>query len=287
MSCLTKRLNRVSFIIGKTIMIANISPEAQYTDESISTCHFAQRVALIKNSASVNEKVDPELVIQRLRAEVRRLRGEVDFLSGKNDDDEASCNGGKQSNSKLTQEQMNEMTESIMKYVHNPDTNSHLDFCGVITLPRIHAACSIFKDLLLRAFIGNTVTKESEAIDDRDSDGDEKFSEENRQSSKINYKMKNNRGTKVGNQPFSAMHRPHAIIAPKKHSIHSQSNTVCGVPICRDNQTVDEPNLAFVWFKERYPGLAPIDEYKNSLKMKYSEVIRYSILFAEKTYMFI
>ena len=52
-------------------MIATISPEAQFTDESVSTCHFAQRVALVKNSASVNEEVEPELVIQRLRAEVR------------------------------------------------------------------------------------------------------------------------------------------------------------------------------------------------------------------------
>ncbi len=261
-------------------MIANISPEAKYTDESISTCHFAQRVALIKNSASVNEKVDPELVIQRLRAEVRRLREEVDFLSGKNDDKEASCDGGKQSNSKLTQEQMNEMTESIMKYVHNPDTNSYLDFCGGINLPRIHAACSIFKDLLLRAFIGNTVTKESEPVEDRDSDGDGKVSEENRQSSNINYRMKSSRRTKVGNHQFSAMCRPHAIIAQKKESIQSRSNTVCGVPICRDNRTVDEPNLAFEWFKERYPGLAPIAECKDSLKMKYSEVIRCSIVCA-------
>jgi hypothetical protein len=51
---------------------------------------------LIKNSASVNEKVDPELVIQRLWAEVKRLREEVDFLSGRNDDDEAIYDGGKQ-----------------------------------------------------------------------------------------------------------------------------------------------------------------------------------------------
>jgi len=44
----------------------------------------------------VNKKVDPELVIQRLWAEVKRLREEVDFLSGKNDDDEAIYDGGKQ-----------------------------------------------------------------------------------------------------------------------------------------------------------------------------------------------
>ncbi|KAL3785545.1 hypothetical protein ACHAW5_010506 [Stephanodiscus triporus] len=35
----------------KTTMIATISPEARFTDESVSTCHFTQRVALVKNSA--------------------------------------------------------------------------------------------------------------------------------------------------------------------------------------------------------------------------------------------
>jgi len=44
----------------------------------------------------VNEKVDLEIVIKRLWAEVKRLREEVDFLSGKNDDDEAIYDGGKQ-----------------------------------------------------------------------------------------------------------------------------------------------------------------------------------------------
>jgi kinesin family protein 6/9 len=90
--------------IGKTTMIATISPDAQFTDESVSTCHFAQRVALVKNSASVNEEVEPELVIQRLRAEVRRLREEVEFLSGKNDDDEGE--GGEKQNRELSQQQM-------------------------------------------------------------------------------------------------------------------------------------------------------------------------------------
>lgn len=33
-----------------------------YVQESISTCRFAQRVALIKNDAILNEEVDPKLV---------------------------------------------------------------------------------------------------------------------------------------------------------------------------------------------------------------------------------
>ena len=35
----------------KTVMVATINPEARHTDESVSTCRFAQRVALIENKA--------------------------------------------------------------------------------------------------------------------------------------------------------------------------------------------------------------------------------------------
>ncbi len=51
-------------------------------DESITTCRFAQRVALIHNDASLNEEVDPQLVIARLRAEVVALKAEIALLRG-------------------------------------------------------------------------------------------------------------------------------------------------------------------------------------------------------------
>ena len=34
-------------------------------DESISTCRFAQRVALIQNTATLNEELDPTVLISR------------------------------------------------------------------------------------------------------------------------------------------------------------------------------------------------------------------------------
>lgn len=36
-------------------------------DESISTCRFAMRVALVRNAVVLNEEVDPTAVIRRLR----------------------------------------------------------------------------------------------------------------------------------------------------------------------------------------------------------------------------
>ena len=72
----------------KTVMIATISPEAAQVAESISTCQFAQRVALVKNTAEINEELEPTVVIQRLRGEVGRLREEIKFLKGENGEGE-------------------------------------------------------------------------------------------------------------------------------------------------------------------------------------------------------
>ena len=56
----------------KTAMVATLSLERGHLDESISTARFAQRVALIKNSAVVNEELDPKLLIAQLRGEIRQ-----------------------------------------------------------------------------------------------------------------------------------------------------------------------------------------------------------------------
>ena len=64
----------------KTTMIATISAEKEQTEESISTCRFAQRVALVKNDANVNEAMDPASVIRRLKAEIKLLKEEIAVL---------------------------------------------------------------------------------------------------------------------------------------------------------------------------------------------------------------
>ena len=54
----------------KTVMVATVSPEELALDESVSTCRFAQRVALISNRLELNEEIDPKLLISRLKAQV-------------------------------------------------------------------------------------------------------------------------------------------------------------------------------------------------------------------------
>ena len=51
----------------KTVMVATVHPAVTHTDESISTCKFAQRVAMVRNEVSRNEEVDHAALISRLR----------------------------------------------------------------------------------------------------------------------------------------------------------------------------------------------------------------------------
>lgn len=61
-------------------MVATISMEYSNWEESISTCSFAQRVALIKNTISVNTQVDDKVLIRQLRQEKKQIKEELDMI---------------------------------------------------------------------------------------------------------------------------------------------------------------------------------------------------------------
>ena len=228
------------------MMIANISPEPLHTDESISTCSFAQRVALVKNKASINEELEPELVIERLKAEVRRLREELDFVQGKDDNDDDSQDGKK--DNELPQKERNELRDSIHQFVHDRNNDSHLDFCGGITLPKIRAVCTIFKDMILSNSCKDIHTND---VDDSDSDSTGEAS--HIQSPSLQDCTLQTRKEETG-------HRP------------KPTPEICGVSVCRDERILDDPGTAFSWFKDRYPSVSSLEESRATLKMKYSEV---------------
>ncbi|MCQ2816619.1 MAG: hypothetical protein MJ252_05050 [archaeon] len=68
----------------KTRMIANLSSDFEDVMESLSTCRFAMRVALVKNTAVVNEIVDPNVLIQKQKGEIEELKNELAMIKGKN-----------------------------------------------------------------------------------------------------------------------------------------------------------------------------------------------------------
>ena len=124
----------------KTTMIATISPDAPHTDESLSTCRFAQRVSQIKNKVSVNEELDPTLMIRRLKNEVLTLREEIAFLKGENDDESVE----------LSQLMIEELKKKIRDYCDEKDMNKTLNI-GKLTLTNIKTSFSIFKSYVLQA----------------------------------------------------------------------------------------------------------------------------------------
>ena len=56
--------------------------------ESISTCRFAMRVALIKNDVTRNETVDPGVIIARLKKENAQLKAEIALMKGEDTKEE-------------------------------------------------------------------------------------------------------------------------------------------------------------------------------------------------------
>uniref|UniRef100_A0A8C3MSV1 Kinesin-like protein n=1 Tax=Geospiza parvula TaxID=87175 RepID=A0A8C3MSV1_GEOPR len=97
-----------------TTMIAMLAMDKRNIDESISTCRFAQRVALIKNEAVLNEEIDPRLV-RTLKKEIQDLKDELALVTGK------------QRKSELSQEELLQLDELIETFVKDNDPDSSLE----------------------------------------------------------------------------------------------------------------------------------------------------------------
>ncbi|XP_040523516.1 kinesin-like protein KIF6 isoform X3 [Gallus gallus] len=98
-----------------TTMIATLSLDKRNIEESISTCRFAQRVALIKNEAVLNEEIDPKLMIIQLKSEIQELKDELALVTGK------------QRTSQLSQEDLLQLDELIETFLEDSDPESTLD----------------------------------------------------------------------------------------------------------------------------------------------------------------
>ncbi|NXF16006.1 KIF6 protein, partial [Rhodinocichla rosea] len=98
-----------------TTMIAMLAMDKRNIDESISTCRFAQRVALIKNEAVLNEEIDPRLMIIQLKKEIQDLKDELALVTGK------------QRTSELSQEELLQLDELIETFLKDNDPDSSLD----------------------------------------------------------------------------------------------------------------------------------------------------------------
>ncbi|CAF0834221.1 unnamed protein product [Brachionus calyciflorus] len=99
-----------------TTMIATCSAEKRNLDESISTCRFAQRVAMIKNEAIINEELDPKLIINRLKREVEELKNQLSI-----------ANNGDKITGDLTLDEIEKLKILTQRYLEDRDDDSTLN----------------------------------------------------------------------------------------------------------------------------------------------------------------
>ncbi|XP_078452270.1 kinesin-like protein KIF6 isoform X1 [Lampetra planeri] len=114
-----------------TTMIATLAVDKRNIDESISTCRFAQRVALIKNEAILNEEVDPRLVIVRLKKEIQQLRDELALVTGQPRTED------------LDAVELQQLEEMVRGYVEDADADASLEVGA--DMRKIHHCFSLLK----------------------------------------------------------------------------------------------------------------------------------------------
>ncbi|KAJ1522736.1 hypothetical protein ONE63_001895 [Megalurothrips usitatus] len=90
-----------------TAMLATLSSNKNNIDETLSTCRFAQRVALVRNEALLNEEKDPHQEIALLRADVRRLKDQIAALTA----------AGSQVTDELTEAERAECRAWVLEYL--------------------------------------------------------------------------------------------------------------------------------------------------------------------------
>ncbi|XP_071995860.1 kinesin-like protein KIF6 isoform X2 [Engystomops pustulosus] len=240
-----------------TTMIATLSMEKRNIDESISTCRFAQRVALIKNEAVLNEEVDPQLMIGRLKKEVQALKDEIALLSGE------------QRTAELTPEETQRLQEQLRNFLEDSDPEQLLDVGA--DMRKIHYCFTYFKRLLhdqaeMRESVRDPerppsappgeMKKLRDLLQQRDS-------EINILVSMLKKEKKRNQDMKYHNPQHPTERDPHSSTPPTATRTSALHRKTEEMSLGRQE--------AFEIFKRDYPGRVHIEDNKVLLKQRFAE----------------
>lgn len=121
----------------RTAMVGCIAAEASNLPESMSTCRFAQRVAQITNTARVNEELDPNLLIARLKREVSELKREV----------QVARSSGEGEPEVMTPDVLQQCRTLVQQYLAKGMSSDEPFFCG--SIDRLRACFRILRDMCL------------------------------------------------------------------------------------------------------------------------------------------
>lgn len=148
----------------KTAMLATAHVVASQVAETLSTCQFAQRVAMIRQAPHVNVEVDPLLLVRKLKAEVAQLKDEVAFLRQRCG---SSGGEGAASDRELTEDEKAVCQGIVNDYLQQEQLGSANDvgatklsgFDG--DLARIYYCFAFMRDLIRRKGGGATARQSS------------------------------------------------------------------------------------------------------------------------------
>nr|XP_056708773.1 kinesin-like protein KIF6 [Euleptes europaea] len=262
-----------------TTMIATLSIEKRNIDESISTCRFAQRVALIKNEAVLNEEIDPRLMIARLKNKIQELKDELAMVTGV------------QRSEELTQEEQLQVVEKIKCFLEDTDPESTLDVGA--DMQKIKYCFSHLKRLLNDAKPCENALLASDIPEDKDansSSGKEELKKlkdllqqrDNEINILINMLKKEKKKAQDALLQLSSSSRElptsESSLLPKKveneHMLPVSSEAKSGF-LLRNKGAGEEMSLgrqeAFEIFKRDYADSITIEDNKQLLKQRFAE----------------
>lgn len=98
-----------------TRMITTVHSEDPSLHESISTCRFAMRVAMIKNTLLRNERMDPASIIARLKRENEDLKSQLAHYKSGNEKEF------------LTEEDKERCDDYVSEYINSSDPSANLN----------------------------------------------------------------------------------------------------------------------------------------------------------------
>eukprot|EP00730_Choanoeca_flexa_P009429 TRINITY_DN12646_c4_g1_i11.p2 TRINITY_DN12646_c4_g1~~TRINITY_DN12646_c4_g1_i11.p2 ORF type:complete len:662 (+),score=176.32 TRINITY_DN12646_c4_g1_i11:95-2080(+) len=248
-----------------TTMIATMSAEAKNLDETISTCRFSQRVALVKNDARLNEETDPKLVIAKLKREVARLKEEL-----------LLANGQTEEQGPLTDDEIEECRGLVQQYLHSNDPEHELSLAD----PRKIRACfDIMKEQIntLAATAGeSTDTVAPAEVEHLQS----LLAKRDHEIAILVAKLKRERAMHTSappTRPTSSRPSAGSTLPLKTSSTGSQGTPPStarkpeAVPAKARELTEEERQQAYDDFKAQYPPMSTINQQKDHLKTLVAE----------------
>jgi len=152
-SCLTAVLRDSLGGNARTSMIATLSPTSSCMEEGVATCRFAQRVAMITNDVSQNEAMDPDLVIKRLRQQVKDLRAELRLARSAPGGDAATDAGadGSVDDDIVGVDEQCRLREAARRFVVEPHSSASALNIGGGRLAVVRFLFSALRDIALQA----------------------------------------------------------------------------------------------------------------------------------------